>query len=122
MRRALVWRTAGLRTVARWADMRRTLSRWPVVGRAMRRRPVARRPMRPVHIVVMPAIAVAIKRPIAVVTIPIAVEAEGDDRNAKWRVIFRTDIDPLVLIDRLQIVAGDPAANSRVGRITPGRI
>ena len=116
-------RTGVRRTLSRRTIFRRPFgaSRWPVSRRAFRTRPVSRRTIRPAFIIVMPAVAVAIERTVAVIAIPIGVKAEPDEGNAERRVIFRTDIDPPLLIECLQISSGNPSANTPVGGIAPGR-
>ena len=69
-----------------------------------------------------PAIAVAIEIPTAVVAVPVIVEVEGDGRYSERPIILRTDIDATLLIERLHIAAGDPAATAGKGHVAPGRL
>lgn len=86
-----------------------------------------RRPAIPIWIVsvpiwtLRPAIPIAIEITAAIVAVPIVVEIESDRRNAEWTVIFRTDIDAPLLIDRLDIFARYPATAADKGNITPRR-
>lgn len=66
-----------------------------------------------------PAIPVTIKIAAAIIAVPVVVEIEGNGGNAERAIIFWTDIDAALLIDRLNISARDPATAAGEGNIAP---
>ncbi len=70
-------------------------------------------------VAIPPAITVTVERPVAVVVVPVAADAERHCRNAQRTVILRTDAHAALRIRSLQIGAGNPASITSERHIAP---
>src|SRR5690606_13731246 len=110
----LPWRTRAINVRPRrtWSVPVGPWPRWSACTRTRRTRAINS------GATVIPAMAFPVERAIAVPTIPIIAELEGDHRNPDAGRIFR-QINPAVVVEHLQVITADPASHASPGGIAP---